>query len=106
MARKLVAGLFDRDGVTAIDEQARHQVDRLLRSIHDEHLLGVGTDAARASEIRRNGPTQWKVAFGWSVPQHAQRKMSGLLRDEPAPNRIREIRNGRSAVVEVIERGR
>ena len=43
--------LLDDDRRAGIDEQPRRQVDRLLRAVRDDDLVGRADDAARAPEV-------------------------------------------------------
>ena len=50
-----VAWLLEPHLVSRIDQQASDQIDRLLRTRHDDDLLRTAVDASSESKVRRDG---------------------------------------------------
>lgn len=50
-----VAGILDGHAITRLEEHSRHDVQRLLRAVRNDDVLGERAHAARCSEVAANG---------------------------------------------------
>jgi hypothetical protein len=50
-----VVRLFEDHGVAGVDQQAHAKIDRLLRTLHDQHLLGFADNTSPAREVVGEG---------------------------------------------------
>ncbi len=81
-------------GIAAIEQHAADQVERLLRSVHDEYLFGIAGHAAAGAQMVRN-----------RIPQRGQPGRLGIAHDliarlAPVPGRQpRPDRHRKSLVV-------
>jgi hypothetical protein len=53
--------------ISRVEQYARGQIERLLRTIHDHHLGRVTGHATRPSQIVGNGLAQRRVAFWGTI---------------------------------------
>ena len=51
LPRARITRLLDRGLVAGIEQQPRAQVECLLRSVDDDHLIGIAADGPRPAEI-------------------------------------------------------
>ena len=63
-----VGGCFDQDAVSGIDEELPDQVESLLRTRRDQHILSLGKDPVAGHAVGDHLP-QRLVAFGGAVLQ-------------------------------------
>ncbi len=68
-----VAGLVDRDLDARVDEHLRHEVERLLRPVGDEHLIGVDLAPTTRGGLLRDPRPQLGEPLGRRVLQQRRR---------------------------------
>ena len=85
-----------------IDEQARRQVDRLLRAVHDEDLLGRAHDAARARQIAGERLAQLRGAARRLIGEAPHREPARAAAEQPRPGLERQVGVRGLAVAEVV----
>ncbi len=78
-ARAPVAGVFHPGLVAVISEQARGQIERLLRARGDEHLLGRHPHRARQAEVLRNRHAQRHIAAFLAVIEQVAVEAAPIL---------------------------
>ena len=78
--------VFDGDGVAAFDEDARDQVERLLRAVDDDHLRGIADDRAGATDMDGDGSAQREASGGGAVVEFAHRSFAGMAQENAAPH--------------------
>jgi hypothetical protein len=55
-------GVFERNRVAGIDQNADHQIECLLRSVDDDHLFRLAHHRTRTAQVRADGRTQFCIA--------------------------------------------
>src|SRR5215813_6684523 len=85
LARALVAGIFDCDTVSAFDENAGDQIERLLRAVDYQHLRRFTYHGARAPKVSADCFTQGKVAARRTVVELRDGSPTGATHQGPPP---------------------
>jgi hypothetical protein len=102
--RAEVAGLLDPDRVARVGQDARGEVEGLLRAGDDDHLLGVAAHGARRAEVAGDGLAQRRVAGGVAVVEEVAARPTPVARDEPRPELEGEGVDGRQPRAEGARR--
>ena len=97
MPRHKVARILEDKGIPRVQQQPRAQVDRLLRTMHHQDLLGITGDASGSAQIALQGAPQCRVAFGRHVVQAVLLAQQHSPVRTP-PGKARKIPGGDSTV--------
>ena len=97
-----VVRLLEHRDVARVDEQARAEVDCLLRALHDQDLLGLAGHAARARQVAGERLAQLGGAARRLVGEAPHREAPRATAEETRPGGEREIGVGGLAVAEVV----
>ena len=96
-----VVRLLQHDAIARVDQQARREIDRLLRAVHDHDLLGRAGDAARAGQVARERFAQLRGSAGRLIGEPPGREPSRAAAQDARPGLHRKIGVGGLAVAEV-----
>src|SRR5262249_10319212 len=99
-----IARLLDDHARTRIDQNARGEIDRLLRAVDDQNVFGRARDAARTREIARERLAQLVRATWIAVGEMALARAPCAARKQAAPRLVREVVVRGIAVAEVEAR--
>src|SRR5262245_11582003 len=99
-----VVRLLHHRTVTRVEQDARDQIEGLLRAVDDHDALGVAGHAAGAPEVLAQRFAEWAVAGGRAVAEGLARGPPRPRGEEPAPDLARELVHGGAAVAEVVAR--
>lgn len=91
-ARGRIAGVLDRDDVARPHDDAREQVERLLRALRDEHVVPAAGDRAAESRIARDRAAQLRIAGRIVVLAGAARLLAQRVMQAAPPCVEREQR--------------
>ncbi len=94
--------LFDQDPVAGIDQNPGHEVQRLLRSVHDEDTLRRAVDGPRPAQVGGQRPAQRRKALRRAIRERALRRAQQAAGGELAPDVERKALGLREAVAEVV----
>jgi hypothetical protein len=100
--RARVVRLLHHRAVARIEQDARDQVQCLLRPVHDHDSLGVAHDAPRPTEILAERRAQGAVAGGRAVAERVGGRAARVSGEEPAPDLARELVHRGPPVAEVV----
>ncbi len=103
LAGRDVRGFLDRDAIARIDQQPRDEVQRLLRSVDDHHLLERRRQPARARHVVRDRLAQRQPPERAPVAKsgHGHRPRPAL--HDAGPRLLRKLRHRRHAVAKVVQ---
>src|SRR5580700_5071447 len=82
----LVLRIFDGDGISAFDQDARDEIECLLRAVDDDYLRRIANDRARASHVDCNGFAQRKAAGRRTVVELANWGRAGVAQQDAPPH--------------------
>src|SRR5205085_10490806 len=85
VARPPVARLLHPDVAARRQQNARREVEGLLRAAHDEDLLGLADDTARRSDVRRDRLAERLIARGGAVLKERGARRPRMAREETPP---------------------
>ena len=98
--RHLVAGILHDEAVAGIEQQARADVEALLRAVDDDDLVDLAADAARPPQIAlKRGPQPQRttgIVIGEPLGLARHRSGHGLL-----PCQHREVRRRQLAIAKI-----
>src|SRR5215467_8227269 len=100
-----IVRLLHHGAVAGIEEDARDQVEGLLRAVHDHDALGVAPYAAGAPEILAERLAERTVAGRRAVAERLACGSACPCGEEPPPDLARELVHRWAAVAEVVARG-
>src|SRR2546427_45606 len=103
-----IAGFFNPDGIPRIDQQAGHEVQRLLRSGDNDDLFSLTANGAGNCQVRRDCAAEWQVPSGFPKTEKVARVSPPLLLHELCPESKREsvhCRDGRLKGLRPARRG-
>src|SRR5262249_20734896 len=83
--------VLDQDGVTRIERQSRRQVQPVLNTRNNDHLVGITPYAARRSEVMRDGFSQGTIASRVAISQQRQCRAPHPARNDLGPQTDREF---------------
>jgi len=98
LPRSLVVRILDTDGRAAVAEDARRQVDRLLRAAHDHDVVGAGDHAALLAQMFGEHATQQRESGGVGIVELRLARPTG---DRLPPHRHGARIGNRRRVTEV-----
>ena len=105
LVQAVVRGVLDRDAPpSARGEDAQQQVHRLGGALDDEDLVGIGDDAARASEVVGERLAQRVLAARLAVAERERPRLPGGLLDAAEPEAQRKERHVRRRRRQVVAR--
>ena len=101
--RQPVAGLLDGDPVARLEQHAAQQVERLLRALGDEHVVGAGAHRAGDADVPGDRRAQARVPARVGVVREPG-GVPQLPREQPPPGFEGEQRGVGDADAEVVLR--
>ena len=101
VARALEPGLLHHHAVAAIDEEARREIEALLRAGDDHDLLRPAVHAACTAEVVRESGAQRGRSLRRAVVVFPRSRAAGAAAETPAPGGGGEVGHRRQAVAEV-----
>ena len=102
VARALVAGVFDGDGVVGLDEDANDEVDGLCGAVDDDDLRRVADDATGSLKVGGDGFLKSGKAGGGCVIELVNARTASIAQQQAAPGFKGEDVDVTAAVDEVV----
>ena len=89
--RQGVAGLLDPDAVAGVEQDSGRNLEGLLRSVDDEHLLGLAAYGSSRSQIIRDRAAQGSRAHQIAVMDRLGVGGAAASRDQAGPDLARKF---------------
>ena len=94
-------GVLDDNPISRVEQEAGREIERLVRAVDDDDLLGIADNSTGTLEILGERLSQRSVPLRRTVAQGAEGFPPKTPRHEPPPELVRELLNGRHTIAEI-----
>src|SRR5690606_25968732 len=95
-----IAGIFEPDGVTRVEQHPHRKVEGGLRTDRDDYLIGSADDATRCADIGGNRLAQGGHTLPRFIAEQRLARIAAMTCEKAAPEKGGKFVYGRQAMLE------